>query len=131
MDVFIRVSAGVLITLILCIVLSKQGKDFSFLLTVCVCCIVAVAALDFISPVIDFFHKLQSIGNLDSQMISIIFRAVGISLLSEITCLICVDAGNAALGKTLQVLATSVVLWMSVPLFTSLIELVEDILNLT
>ena len=129
MDVFIKAAGGVLIALVLYLILAKQGKDFSLLLSVAVCCMVAGAAMTYLEPVIVFFKKLQALGQIDTEMLTIILRAVGIGLLSEITCLICTDAGNAALGKTLQLLASAVILWMSVPLFNSLITLVEEVLG--
>lgn len=128
MDIFLKAAGGVLIALVLYLVLSKHGKDVSLLLTVAVCCMVAAAAVNYLKPVIDFFETLQTIGQLDSGLLRIILRAVGIGLLAEITGLICTDAGNAALGKTLQILACAVVLWMSVPLFTNIIALIEEIL---
>lgn len=128
MSVFIKAAASILVALILHLILSKQGKDFSLLLTVAVCSIVAVTAFQYFEPVIDFFQNLQVIGNLDSDMLSIILRAVGIGLLSEITGVICSDSGNVAMGKMLQILASAVILWISIPLFTSLLTLVEEIL---
>lgn len=128
MDIFIKAAGGVLITLVLYLVLTKQGKDISTILTVAVCCMIAATAVNYLEPVINFLNKLQTVGQLDHDMLNIILKAVGIGVLAEITCLICNDAGNAALGKTLQILAAAVVLWMSVPLFTSMIELVEEIL---
>lgn len=128
MDMFIKAAAGVLIALVLYLVLAKQGKDFSLLLTVFVCCMVTSAAVNSLQPVISFFYKLESLGQLDNNMLGIILKAVGIGMLGEITGLICADAGNAALGKTLQILASAVILCMSVPLFSSLIELLEEIM---
>lgn len=128
MDILLKAIAGVLIALVLTLVLSKQGKDFSLLLTVLVCTIVSVAAIQYLSPVINFFERLRAIGKLDTSFLKILLRSVGIGILAEITNLICSDAGNAALGKTLQFLAGTVVLWMSVPLFENIIDLIEDIL---
>ena len=128
MNIFIKAAAGALVALILHLILARQGKDFSVLLTVAVCCMMATAAMEYLEPVIVLFEKLQTLGQLDSDMMMVVFRVVGIGLLGEIVGLICSDAGNAALGKTLQILASAVILWMSVPLFTSLIELVEEIL---
>lgn len=128
MSIFLKATAGVLMTVVLCLTLSKQTKDLSALLTMAVCCMVVTAAITYLEPVVGFFEKLQSIGNLDSDMLRILFKAVGMGLLAEITALICSDAGNAALGKALKLLASAVILWISIPLFNSLIELVEDIL---
>lgn len=128
MDNFVKATAGVLIALIISMVLSKQGKDFSILLTVLVCSIISITALNYLEPVITFFDRLQILGELDPSFIRILLRSVGIGIIAEISGLICTDAGNAALGKTLQILAGAVILWMSVPLFTNIIELIEEIL---
>ncbi len=128
MELFLKATAGILITLVVYLILAKQGKDFSLLLTVAVCCMIATAAMHYLRPVIDFFDKLQALGNLNLQLLNILIKTVGIALISEITAHICTDTGNAALGKTLQILASAVVLWLSLPLFTSLIDLIEEIL---
>lgn len=128
MELFIKATGGVLVATVLFLVLSKQGKEFSLLLTIVVSCLVAIMAITYLEPVVSFFQKLKTVAQLDSSLLQIVLRAVGIGILSEITGLICADAGNAALGKSLQILASAVVLWMSVPLFTSLLDLVEEIL---
>ena len=129
MDIFVKTLCGALIALILYLVLSKQGKEISLMLTVVVCCMIAGAAVNFMMPVIDFIVKLQTVSKLNSELISIVLKSVGIGMLAEITCMICNDAGNAALGKTIQILATAVVLRLSVPLFSSLIDLIEEIVS--
>ncbi len=128
MDVFIKACAGILVTLVIYLLLAKQGKDFSVLLTVFVCSVIAITAIHYLEPVMDLLSQLQTVGKLNPETFSILLRAVGISLLSELVMSVCSDAGNAALGKTLQLLASAVVLWMSVPLFKSLISLIEEIL---
>lgn len=128
MEIFIKTTGGILIAIMLFLVLSKQGKEFSLLLTVVVCCMVSAVAVGYLEPVVNFFEELRTVGQLDSSLLQIILRVVGIGILSEITGLICTDAGNASLGKALQILACAIILWMSVPLFTSLLDLVEEIL---
>lgn len=128
MDIFIKATAGVLVALILYIVLEKNGRDISIMLTVGVCCMIAAASIALLEPVIGLFRQMQDIANLDQEMVQILIKAVGIGLLGEITALICTDAGNAAMGKSIQLLALSVILWISVPLFRALLELVESIL---
>lgn len=128
MSVFLKATACVLVCVVLCLTLSKQTKDLSTLLALAVCCIVMTAAVTYLEPVVSFFGKLQTIGDLDRDMLRILLKAVGMGFLAEIAALICTDAGNAALGKALKLLASAVILWISLPLFDSLIELVEEIL---
>jgi len=129
MTYFIKAAGLILIGVVLCLILSGQNKYFPALIAISVCCIVSVAALQYIRPVLDFFTQLQSVGNWDSELMRILIKAVGIGILSEITALICADSGNAALGKSLQILTTAVILWLSLPLFTGLLELVSQLLG--
>ncbi len=129
MDVFMKVTAGILIAVVLSITLAKQGKDIALVLTVGVCAMVATIAVSYLQPVIDFMDKLQSIGNLNAEMISILLKTVGVGLVAEVVSLICADSGNSAMSKTVQILSGAVILWMSIPLLNKLIELVESILS--
>ena len=129
MEIFVKATAGILISAVLCLSLAKQGKDIALLLSVAVCCMVIGAAITYFSPVIEFIERLQMIGNLNEGMLKILLKAVGIGLIAEMTTLICSDANNAALGKALQILATAAILWLSIPLLTQLMDLLEKILG--
>lgn len=129
MSSFWQGAAAVLLTVILCLALGKQGKETGLLLTVGVCCMIGVLTLTYLRPVVDFIYELQSIGQLDSGMLEILLKAVGIGLIGEIASLICADAGNAALGKALQLLSAAVILWLAIPLLTQLLKLIQQLLG--
>lgn len=129
MDIFLKTVAAALITVLLCLIVAKRDKDISLLLSVAGCCMLVVVAVRYLEPVFSFFRQLQSLGNMDSQALGILLKAVGIGLLAEIAGLICADVGNSALGKTLQIVATAIILWVSLPLLTSLLSLVGEILG--
>lgn len=130
MDVFVKSVAGILITVLATLILSKKEKDFSILLVICVCCMIAAVSLGYLKEIIQFIRVLQQKGNLDSDLIGVLLKSVGIGILTEITCMICTDSGNSALGKVIQFLSSSVILWLSIPLFTQLLELIESVLGL-
>ena len=129
MDILLKVSAGALITVVLCQLLNKSNKEISVLLIITVCCMVAAVASNYVSRLYSFFSQLIVVGNLNTDMLSIILKAVGIGLISELTTLLCADTGNGALGKCVQVLASMLILWISMPVFSQLLELIEDILG--
>lgn len=128
MDTFLKVSGGILISLILYLILAKQNKDISVLMTVAVCIMVFAVVVSYIKPIMTLITQLQDMGDLDSQMVRVLCKAVGISILSEIVMQVCADAGNSSIGKTVQILSSSVILWLSLPLFTKLMDLVKEIL---
>ena len=129
MDQFIRISAGVLVSVLLTVMLNKQGKDMALLLTAAVCCMVIAVVVTYLEPVLDFINELQSVGKLNSDMVRILLKAVGISLVAEIAALICADCGNAALGKAVQILAIAAVLWLSLPLLQGLMDMIQKMLG--
>ena len=129
METVIKVICGALIALILGLALRHQGKDMTLLLSIAVCCMVAVVGISYLSPVVDFVQQLHESTGTDPQFLRILLKAVGIGIVAELAGLICVDAGNAALAKTIQILATAVILWLSLPLMQALLELVRKIME--
>ena len=128
MEVLFKAVAGALVAVVLVLVLTKQNKEVALLTVTAVCCMIAVSAMQYLSPVLDYFDQLRSLGGLDEQVLQILLKSVGIALLAEITTHICTDSGNGALGKTIQLLATAAILWLSLPLFGKLMELIEHVL---
>lgn len=118
-----------LLAVILALTLGKQGQDMAVLLSIAACCMAMVVAMNYLKPVIDFLRRLEALADLNGGLVGILFKAVGIGVVSEIAGMVCADAGNSSLGKALQILASSVILWLSIPVFTALIELIQKILG--
>ena len=131
MEIFLKVTAGILITVILNIALSQKGTEISLVLTVCVCCMVVITAFVYLQPVLDFMNRLVQIGTISSDLMRILLKVAGIGIVAQIAELICNDAGNQSLGKALQVIVTAVVLCISIPLFEELLSLIETALGST
>ncbi len=129
MERFLQTAAGVLAATVLWIILSKQGKEYALILSLGACCLVFVVAFQFFHPVVELLRQLQNLGDLQPEWLSVVLKAVGIGLVVEMSSLICADAGNAALGKTMQILGAVAVLWLSIPLINSIIELLQQILG--
>lgn len=129
MEWFLQAASIVMVAVVMWIVLSKQSKEYALVLSIGVCCLVLLVMFRFLEPVLVLLTQLQTLGNLQPEWLSIMLKSVGIGLVVEIGMLICTDAGNAVLGKTLQILGTIAVLWLSVPLMNSLMQLLEQILG--
>lgn len=129
MELFLQAAAAGLLAVILCLTLGKQGKESAVLLTIAVCCMICLIAMSYLKPVVEFLEQLEQIGGLDGNMVTILLKAAGIGFLSEVAGLVCSDAGNSSLGKTLQILGSAVILWLSIPLFQGLLELIGQILG--
>ena len=83
----------------------------------------------YLEPVIDFVQAAMTMGQLRGDLLKPILKAAGIGIVAEIAGLICTDSGNAALGKSIQLLSAAVILWLSLPLLQSLLELMQRMLG--
>ena len=129
MDLFLKAVAAALITAVIGLVLARQGKDMFLLLTLAACAMIGAVAFTFLKSVISFLQRLTEMTKLNTDLLAVILKTVGIGLVGELAGLICSDAGNAALAKSIQILTTAVILWLSIPLFESLLDLVQSILG--
>lgn len=129
MDLYVKTIAGALIALMLCLTLSNKGKEIGILLALAVCVMVVCAGFSYLSSVLDFFAQLQRLIGIDNDLLNILLKAVGIGLMGEIAGLICADAGQSTLGKAVQILTSAVILWISLPLYTQILSLIEELLK--
>lgn len=129
MDIFLKVTAGVLITAFLSLVMGRNSTGISLLLTIFVCSLVVIVALSYFRPVVDLLHRLVQIGQLGNDLLSILLKIVGISLISQIACFICMDTSNQTLGKALQIITTAAILCVCVPLLEQILQLIENVLG--
>lgn len=129
MDRFLQASAGVMAATVLWIILSKQGKEYALILSLGACSLVLFMTFQFFQPIVDLLRQLEELGDLRPEWLNVMLKALGIGLVVEMSSLICADAGNAALGKTMQILGAAAVLWLSIPLISSLVDLLQQILG--
>ena len=129
MDGFVQAAAGVLVAVIVLSALKRQAPEIATVLSVLVCAMVGFAAAGFLEPVVTFMRRLQRVGGLDEAYVKTLLKIVGICFIAEITELVCQDSGNTALGKVLQFTAAGFMLYLSLPMLTTLLELVEGILE--
>lgn len=129
MDLFYRIIALALMTTVLTLMLRRQEKDFALLLTMAGCATAGMVLLQFLEPILDFLITLQNLGDLSGDMLKILIKAVGVGLVSEIAGSVCTDGGNASLGKMVQLVGTMAILWLTLPIFQMLMELMIRILG--
>lgn len=129
MVLFWKAAAAALITVILGLALGKQSQDISLMLTMAASTMLCVLALTFLEPVLEFLWELEELCGLQEDMLVILLKAAGIGLVTQIAALICTDSGNASLGKTLNILGTGVILYLSLPILRSMLELIRKILG--
>lgn len=129
MEDVLKAAAGIMVATMLAIILQKQGKEYVTLLVLAVSAMGVCISLHYLKPIFSFLTRLQDIADMDNAALKILLKSVGIALLNEICGAICSDSGNSSLGKTLNLLSTTVIIWLSLPILEGVMDLIIDVLE--
>ena len=129
MSEFWKTTSIVLLTVILGLAVGKTERDISAVLSLVAACIAAGVAVTILEPVLDYLWELQRLCDLPEELVSVLLKAVGIALVAELSSAVCTDAGNALLGRMLQILGGAVVLSLSVPMFRTLMTIIKEMIG--
>lgn len=129
MNLLIKAISCATVTLILSLIIPADRKEIKVVIGVVACSMIAASALTYIEPIADFVDQVKSISNLSSEMIKILWKVVGVGVLTEIAGLICKDFGNGTLDKMMQLLGSAAILWLTIPLFQEFMDLIENVLE--
>ena len=127
MELFFKAAAAALIALVLG--KSVKEKDLALLLTMAVSVMIGMVLMSYLSPIAEFLQELKTLGDLQGDMLGILLKTLGIAIVTEITEMVCKDSGNASLGHAMVLLGTAVILWLSLPIFKTLITMIQRILG--
>ena len=129
MEAFWKAAAIVILTIILGLTLDKTQKDISIVLTVTACGVVMMIAMQYLSEVIRFIRDLCDKCGDQNLLVDMLLKISGVALVTELTGMISADAGKTSLGTAIQILGTSVILSLSIPIFESFLVIIQEILR--
>lgn len=130
MEGFWKAAAILLLAVIFSTALGKTEKDISVALNVTACCIVIMIAMHYLSEVIALLWELANMTDHLNSVMGTLLKISGIALMTELTALISADAGNSSLGKAMQILGNTAILFLSLPLLESFFTIIQEIMGI-
>lgn len=129
MNILFKICAAALISLVLMLLVEKQDKHIAALISIAICCILIAGTAEYFRPIISLIRQLQRTADLDSNVFAILLKSVAVSVICEVTSLICTESGYSSLGRVLQNAGIALILYFSLPLFNELLDLVSDLMG--
>lgn len=130
MMLFWKAAAIVILTVLLGVSIGKTEKDIALVLIAAACCAIAMLTMYTLSDVIAFLWKLSNSVGSGGSLTGILLKITGVALIAELIGLISADAGSSSLGKAMDFFGNAVILSLSLPLFESFFDIVQEILNI-
>ena len=127
MDIIKIVGIGIVAVIIITII--KQYKpEFAIYVSIIAGIIIFFMVFDGLSRIINLINTLTANANINSEFIKILLKITGIAFLAEFAIQICNDLGESALANKVELGGKVIIISLSIPIVSSLIESVTTIL---
>ena len=121
--------AGVALISVFIILLLKQYKpEFVIHISILAGILIFLMILPKLSSVIELLNNLTNKLGANSQFFSILLKITGIAYISEFATNICKDSGETAIASKVELAAKIIIISMSIPILSSVIESLINIL---
>lgn len=117
-----------IITCIAYLVVKPIRSDFAIVVSVVGGIIIVFYMFSYLSNIFDIFNNIFNISGVNGSIYGVIFKIIGIAYLTEFTASICSDTGNASLGDKVLLGGKLIILVMALPIVTSILDIVMELL---
>ena len=123
----IRIAGISLAALILGMFLRRHNKTVSLLLIMFACAAVFFESISSLSEIVDSLNELASGMGEISSYLKIMFKVLGIALITQIISDICRDSGESALAGQTEVAAKIFIVTLILPLLQAVVEVITGL----
>ena len=120
---------GVGFTALIIIILLKQYKpEFAVYVSLIAGAIILFLVFSKLEGIVDLLQDLANTAGINSQFLSILIKITGIAVLTEFAVSICNDSGESAIASKVDLGGKIIVISMSIPIISALLELIIRII---
>ena len=117
-----------LLALIIIVILKQYKPEFAIYVSMIAGVLILVLAIQKLTGIINLLQSLANKTYINKSFLSILLKITGIAFITEFAVSICSDAGEKALASKIEIGSKVIIIAMSIPIITSLLELVIEIL---
>ncbi len=126
MDI-IKIAALCIISSIMCSLFSKDNKEYSLYIKAAAACMILCGIIIYISPVIDSINNIFLRTGIESEYLTILFKAIGICYISQFAYDICKDCGENTLASQVEIAGKAALIMLAMPLIEKLVGIVTEL----
>lgn len=117
-----------LLALIIIVILKQYKPEFAIYVSMIAGVLILVLAIQKLTGIINLLQSLANKTYINKSFLSILLKITGIAFITEFAVSICSDAGEKAIASKIEIGSKVIIIAMSIPIITSLLELVIEIL---
>lgn len=117
-----------LLALIIIVILKQYKPEFAIYVSMIAGVLILVLSIQKLTGIINLLQSLANKTYINKRFLSILLKITGIAFITEFAVSICSDAGEKAIASKIEIGSKVIIIAMSIPIITSLLEVVIEIL---
>lgn len=117
-----------LIALVIIIVLKQYKPEYAIYVSMVAGILILFLVMEKITGIINLLQSISDKTYINKNFLGILLKITGIAFLTEFAVSVCTDAGEKAIASKIEIGSKVVIITMSIPIITSLLDLIIEIL---
>ena len=117
-----------LIALIIIVIIKQYKPEFAIYVSLGAGILIFALIADKMSGIIDILKSLASKTAINSDFLVLLIKITGIAILTEFAVSVCKDSGESAIASKIDLGGKVIIMSMSIPIMSSLLETIIKIL---
>lgn len=128
MEEIIKIIGIGLLALVIAIILKQYRPEFAIYVSMIAGVLILVLIMDKFTGIINLLKSISDKTYINKQFLGILLKITGIAIITEFAVSICSDAGEKAIASKIEIGSKVIIIAMSIPIISSLLELIVEIL---
>ena len=128
MDEIIKIIGIGLIALVIVVILKQYRPEYTIYVSIIAGVLILFLAMQKLSGIINLLQSISDKTYINKQFLGILLKITGIAIITEFAVSICSDAGEKAIASKIEIGSKVIIIAMSIPIISSLLELIIEIL---
>lgn len=126
----IAAAAAGLVGTVLALILGQYRPEFRMLVTAAVTLLLMAMVLEQLSPVLEQLRSTMDLTGLTGDYAAVLFKAVGICLLTQLAGDVCRDSGESSIASKIELAGRAAILLTAMPLIQEVLAWAWELMNL-
>ncbi len=124
----IKIVGIALIALVIIIMLKQYRPEYAIFISILTGILILILVMDRLTGIINLIQSIEDKFSINTQFIALLIKITGIAFLSEFAVSICKDSGEVAIASKIEIGSKIIIISMSIPIISSLLEIILKIL---
>ena len=124
----IKIVGIALIAMVIIIMLKQYRPEYAIFISILTGILILILVMDRLTGIINLIQSIEDKFSINTQFIALLIKITGIAFLSEFAVSICKDSGEAAIASKIEIGSKIIIISMSIPIISSLLEIILKIL---